>query len=689
MSLFTELKRRNVIKVAMFYGIGSWLIIQVAETVLPLFAVPDSLLRGLVILLAIGLLPVLAFSWIYQMTPEGIKKESEIVAGQSVTTETGQKLNIAILVLLVLAVGLMAYQQFSRRPDTSQTPQTAKPAQNPREATDAPDRSIAVLPFTNRSAELDTGYFVDGIHDDLLTQLARIGELKVISRTSVMEYRDTTKNLRQIGKELGVATIMEGAVQRAGDRVRINAQLIDAASDEHLWAQTFDKKLSTENIFEVQSEIAHSIASALQATMSPQAEAGIGALPTQSQAAYDLYLRALSRPVVGDESSFRKAIGWLHQALALDPDFALAKAELGYLHTEAYWYFARDPADLAEAGRWIESARALAPDEPRVVLRWAIYLYHGRIDFPAALGALDQAIALLPNSSLPLTMRAYIRRRQGRFDEALADLYHAAILNPRDGEIAGELSTTYAFVLDLPNARRWQQTAQALEPDGFYTILNLALLDGGLLGDYRPLLAALARLPAKPVNNDYLLLEQQALRLLRDYPAALSQLDRWLVDPAVNQDTLEPVSLARARVLSAMGEEDQARSLALATFEVINGFLAGQPGDWRGLSARAEALAISGQSEAALQTSAQVLATPAVAQDALLTSANTLRDVLLRARLLDSPAVAAALDHALSMPGAGATYKAFVMDPVFDRHLKHPAFVALAKKYAHQLETAP
>ncbi|HET6564683.1 MAG TPA: hypothetical protein VFG52_04655, partial [Xanthomonadales bacterium] len=257
MNFLEELKRRNVIRVGIAYVVGSWLLAQAADLVLDVMGAPGIILQSLVAILALGFIPVVIFAWAFEMTPEGIRKEKDVDRTQSITTHTAKKLDIATMALLVGAITLLAIDRFvpnnTTEPATVGGSHAADPASSrehgspPQSAEDtAPitdQKSIAVLPFANRSNQDDDLYFTDGMHDDLLTQLAKIGNLTVISRTSVMEYRDTSKNLKQIGAELNVGTILEGGVQKVGNRVRINTQLIEVATDKHLWAETFDREL--------------------------------------------------------------------------------------------------------------------------------------------------------------------------------------------------------------------------------------------------------------------------------------------------------------------------------------------------------------------------------------------------------------------------------------------------------------
>ena len=242
------------------------MLLQVSDTLVPALHLPDWFHSGVAFILFLGFPLAMIFAWAYEITPEGLKKEKEVDKSQSNTQKTGQILNFSIIALLATTLAYFAWDKFDTNPESdvevAQTvPAIEKTAVAGSSDARKPDRkSIAVIPFQNRSAnEENAAFFSDGVHDELLTNLSKIKELKVISRTSVMSYRDTTKNLRQIGEELGVATVLEGGVQRAGDTVRINVQLIDTATDEHIWAEIYDRQLTAENIFAIQTEIAHAI----------------------------------------------------------------------------------------------------------------------------------------------------------------------------------------------------------------------------------------------------------------------------------------------------------------------------------------------------------------------------------------------------------------------------------------------
>jgi TolB-like protein len=250
MGFVSELKRRNVFRVGVAYALVAWLLMQIGQTLFPAFSVPDSIFRGMVIVLLLGFPVALLASWIYDITPDGIKRDSEVDRSVSITGQPSRKLDFAIIGLLAMAVVYLALDKFVLQ---GSDPEPVAANAIPEEPPLGERPSIAVLPFQNRSALKEDAYFVDGIHDDTLTQLAKISALTVIARTSVEQYRDTRIPVRQIARELGVAVILEGGVQRAGDRVRINIQLIDASNEAHLWAETYDRQHTAPNIFAIQT----------------------------------------------------------------------------------------------------------------------------------------------------------------------------------------------------------------------------------------------------------------------------------------------------------------------------------------------------------------------------------------------------------------------------------------------------
>ena len=332
---FQELKRRNVIRVGIAYIAVAWLVLQVAETLLPVYGFTDAAIRNLVAVLGVGLPVALMLAWKFEWTPAGIFKDSDADASTPAARQDNKRLDRFITLILVVAVAFFAVDKFVLDP--------SRDARNIEAATEMgraaallkvlSDKSVAVLPFVNRSPRDDDVYFVDGIHDDILTQLARIGSLVVTSRTSVEQFRGTKMSMKDIGAELGVRAILEGGVQRSGDRVRINVQLINAADDEHLWAETYVRELTAANIFGVQADIASAVAEALRAALLPEEEEALAATPTESMQAYDLYLLGRFHWRKRTKEAIDIARGHFENAIEQDPNYVLALSGLADSYT--------------------------------------------------------------------------------------------------------------------------------------------------------------------------------------------------------------------------------------------------------------------------------------------------------------------------------------------------------------------
>ncbi len=376
-NFFAELKRRNVYKVAVAYAVVGWLLMQVAATVVPALHLSNAITSTVVVVVLLGFPLALVFAWAFEITPEGIKRTDEVAPHESISRTTGRKLDFVIIGVLLVIIGLMAVDRFRYRPAPAST---------------VPEKSIAVLPFENRSEEKANAYFADGVQDEILGALAKVADLKVISRTSVMLYQSgNPRNLREIAQQLGVAHVVEGSVQRAGNKVRINAQLIDARHDAHLWAQTYDRDLA--DVFAIQSEIAKAIADQLQAKLSPNEKSAIERPPTSDVIAFDLYSRAKTLILSTSYSALgvpnvRQAVDLLNQALARDPSFFLAQCELVHAHDQLYFIGEHTPARLALADAAVAAAFRLRPDAGEAHLARAEHLYRGYLDYDGALAEL-------------------------------------------------------------------------------------------------------------------------------------------------------------------------------------------------------------------------------------------------------------------------------------------------------------
>jgi len=356
-----------------------------------------------------------------------------------------------------------------------------------------PEKSIAVLPFENLSSDKENAYFTDGVQDEILTDLAKIADLKVISRTSVMQYKSgVARNLRKIAEELGVAHVVEGSVQRAGNKVRVNAQLIDARSDRHEWAENYDRPI--DDVFAIQSEIAKAIADQLQAKLSPNEKKAIEQPPTTDLPAFDLYSRAKSLLLTENFSATndpdrRKAIELLDEAVKRDPSFFDAYCRLAYAHEALYAVSGRDhtPARLALAEAALESATRLRPDAGETHLARANYLYYGRRDYAGALAELESVRRALPNDPRIFELTGYILRRRGDQEEGLRNLQRAVELDPRNFFTLEQISLSYQLLGRYPEAIAALDRALSIVPDNVETRANRDLFELFWKGDTRPL----------------------------------------------------------------------------------------------------------------------------------------------------------------------------------------------------------
>jgi len=442
MALLGEMRRRNIFKVSLAYAIVSWLIVQVADVILPAFNAPQWVIQVLVIILILLFPIAVLLSWAYELTPEGFKATADVDRTQSITLTTGKKLNHVVIVLLTLAVIFLVLDNYVLKSEEKPISDVAY------------RKSIAVIPFNNRSeASENAAFLADGIQDELLTRLSRISDLKVISRTSVMEYRETTKNIREIGEELGVGSILEGGVQRSGDEVRVNVQLIDTRTDEHIWADTFDRRLNAANIFAMQSEIAIAIANALEATLNPAEQQQLEAVPTENLAALEAYFAGRQLFVARTTESLLAAIDRFETATRLDADFAGAWAGLAEAWLELPNYSA--DADRQQVRRKASSAvvRAvmLDPESPDALaaLGWHLLLHN--YDWPGAEYAFRKALRVKATSVDALHWYSHLLSWQGKHDEAITAAKLAVEVDPLSILMKNNLSYMYI------DARRWQE----------------------------------------------------------------------------------------------------------------------------------------------------------------------------------------------------------------------------------------
>ena len=509
MSLIAELKRRNVFRVAAAYGVVAWLLVEVASVVLPTFGAPDWIMKVFTFLVILGFPLALVLAWAFELTPEGIKRETGADRGEPVAHGSGRKLDFAIIALLAIALIYVVVDKyvFPAAPEKVTDTAFVEAAEEPVEPAsaakpDAREKSIAVLPFANRSVKAEDAFFVDGMHDDILTHLAKIRSLKVISRTSVMEYRDTTKNLRTIGRELGAATILEGGVQRSGDHVRINMQLIDAETDDHLWADIYDRQLTAENLFSIQTEIATSIAVALRAALSAEEQDRLAAIPTENLEAYEAYLIGRQRLADRSTQAFAQAVEYFGRAIRLDPDFALAYVGLAETYILQVFYSGFPPEEtLAKALAAAERALKLN-DQLGEAYNALAAVKEDMHDYAGAEAAFQRALELNPNHVATYHWYGFMLRTDlGRPEEALELHRRGVELDPLSGPLMINLAADLIALGRFDESRQWLEKVTDILPDypggwevlGFYQWATLGRLDDTL--------AAYARALAIDPNN--------------------------------------------------------------------------------------------------------------------------------------------------------------------------------------------
>jgi TolB-like protein len=490
-NIFTELKRRNVYKVAVAYAVVGWLLIQVATQVFPFLEIPNWMIRLVILLTAFGFPVALIIAWAFELTPEGIKRTEAADAAQQ--HSRGGVWIAVVVVAAALSLGLFFLGRYSAGRATPQVTE-APTAVNPQ-------KSIAVLPFENLSEEKANAFFADGVQDEILTDLSKIADLKVISRSSVMHYRSgLERNPRKIGEELGVAHVLEGSVQRAGNRIRVNAQLIDARNDTHLWAQTYDRDLS--DVFAIQSEIAKTIADQLQAKLSPQEKSAIQRPPTSDIAAFDLYTRARNLWLTAWGSSTGKddllqAADLLNQAVARDPSFFDAWCQLAVTEVTIYFLdWDHTPVRLTKAEVAVQTAARLRPDAGETHLALGRMRYFGYLDYKGALAELELAGRSIPNDPWVVLLKGYIERRQGRWDESIRDQQRGTELDPRNTLALQQLATTYEAMRRYAEAKAVLARALAFDPNDAITRAYHAFVDFEWKADTRPLQQVIASIRA-------------------------------------------------------------------------------------------------------------------------------------------------------------------------------------------------
>jgi len=574
-TFLTELKRRKVYRVAVAYAIVAWLLIQAASILFPTFEAPPWVMKVFVTAVILGFPVALILAWAFELTPEGLRRSEEVAPQESKTRKPGIKWTAVIVTAAVLAAALLAFQ-FVR---TRRSPAIESPKQSSPTAT--LDKSVAVLPFENLSSDKENAFFAQGIQDEIITTLSKISGLRVISRTSTAHYNSAPENLPEIAQQLRVSHVLEGSVQKVGERVHINVQLIQAGTDAHLWAQSYDRQLT--DIFSVEAEVAKSIADSLSATLSPQEKAQVEAKPTDNADAYVLYLRARDYQTRPDNlmQDFRSAMRLFEQAITLDPRFALAHARLAATTSNLYhFYEPTEPLKQKAHAEALESLR-LQPNLGEGHLALGLYHYYMEGDYDAALRELDLAAHALPNDGDVGLYTAAIERRRGHWTEALAAYKHAEAVDPRNSVMLYDASQTYFGLRDWRTAAERMDRVLALFPDSFNVKIQRAYIEFFWKGSTAPIKAALETLPPNLDPDGVVTFARWDMSLMnRDVVAAEKALAACQLDTIASQTGVPlPKTYLQACIDLVRGDAGKARAEFEAARPAIEKTVANSPQD--------------------------------------------------------------------------------------------------------------
>jgi TolB-like protein/Tfp pilus assembly protein PilF len=659
---FEEVQRRKVYRVAAAYIIAAGFIIQIGSAVFPAWELPGWAFRLVVVLLLVGFPIALILAWAYDVTPQGIR-----ATPTPSTPRSHRRRNVIMLigigVIISAAAGFFLLPRVSAR---------------------KVEKSIAVLPFQNLSDEKENAYFADGIQDDILTNLSKIGELKVISRMSVMSYRgDGLRNAREIGKALGVGALLEGSVRRIGNRVRVSVQLINADNDEHIWAEDYDRDLT--DVFAIQTDLAQKIASSLQAKLSPNEKERLNRQPTQNPDAYLLYIQAhdyANRPDHFREELL-KAEELFEQAIKLDPKFAAAFAGLSMVESWMYHNSDPTPARREKARRSADEALRLQPDLPEGHLALGFYYYYGDRDYARALAEFEIAKRDLPNEAGAYMAIGAIQRRQGKWAESTANLEKAAALDPKSAMILDQLALSYMALRDFDAADKTFDRAIAAAPEAFAPIglkAYLAILSKGDLALAEKQFSAIAA--EKEPNGMIVWSRWWFLMLQRKFPEALAVAEKFPGEILILDTTAPaPKALLKGIIHSLQGDKPKAQIEFEQARVISENLVREAPKDPERLAQHGLILAALGRKEEAIAEGKRAVELLPESQDAMDGPKTTASLAKIYALTGESDEAFRLIDHLLHVPN-GLTVPALKLDPVWDPLRQDPRFQALVDKYA-------
>ena len=671
-SFFQELRRRNVYKVAVAYAVIAWLLIQAGSILFPTFEAPPWVMKAFVAAVALGFPMALILAWAFEMTPEGLKRTEELELAGPTAKRSGSHVWIYVVIAgVLLSAGLFLLGRFTGR---------VTPARPESRQTDDPAiaKSIAVLPFENLSEDKANAYFVDGMQDEVITRLAKISELRVISRTSTQRYKTRTTSLADIARELGVSHLVEGTVQRIGDRVRINIQLIRAANEGHLWAEIYDRNLT--DIFAVQSELATAIAHSLQAKLTGTEAKAVAAKATDNLAAYDAYLRGIdfgSRPGQNPADE-KKAAEAFEEAVRLDPQFADAWALLARQCASIFFLqFDASPARQERARVAAETATRLAPASPETLLANAYYRYHVLHDYVGARQLFEKIRRELPSSSEAIEALARIARRQSRWNDSLRLFEEAETLNPRDAHLFMDRAWTYSMVRNYADTLRMIERAEAILPEDSDVLENKASYFHWT-GNLEAARVAIERIKDRAKRSN---IEISQLIFERRYPDAARLLEEKLSKLAPESDERGTHLEWLGSIRLAAGDSEGAKRALLEAKPLLEKLRQEQPNSRWVSQALASVEAGLGNKEAALREAERGVHVATAADDPVFAPALEENAAAIEAQVGEADAALARIERLLQLAyGAFPLTQAKLrIDPAWDPLRSHPRFKALVE----------
>jgi TolB-like protein/Tfp pilus assembly protein PilF len=672
-NFFAELKRRNVYKVAVAYAVVAWLLVQAASILFPTFEAPAWVMKVFVVVVLLGFPVALVIAWAFEMTPEGIKRTENVSPDEVIPQWSRRKFAALIITIAMLATGLLLFKTIrSNTTPSAQVPALSAPSQ----------KSIAVLPFENLSSDKENAYFADGIQDEILTRLSKIATLKVISRTSTQKYKSAPENLREVGQQLGVANLLEGSVQKIGNAAHINVQLIRVATDEHLWAESYNRKL--DDIFAVEGEVATAIADQLNAKLTGSEKESLTIKPTSNPQAYDAYLRGLAFQgrIDGVDSNVAKSIEAFEEATRLDPQFALAWAQLARQDSMAYQNFDRSPQRREAARQAVENAVRLAPNLAETQLAEGLYQSSFERNYDAAKSRYEAARQRFPNNAFATAGLGGVARVQGQWDQSHQFYQEAIELDPQNVFLLTVASLTDVARRDIVSARKFLERARNLSPQNstVTAILALTYLMTGDCAQAETLLAGVT-----PADGDAWYFGVMAYNaiLLRKYDPAITMLKAQLSKslPASRLCLFQGELADLERHAGNAGAAAQAYEQARLSFDTV---LREQTDNANLISSLAWTEACLGHKDKALELARKAIVVDPASKNAY--SGPEREEMLARieAHFGDKDDAIAALQHLLSIAyGQPPVTPAFLrIDPDWDNLRGDPRFQKLCQEPA-------